>query len=59
MNKEGKFTVVVDDDSDVRNRFRWNGAMSFRAQPGRDTFIVNGVFPPVSTIDGSAGHSAA
>jgi UbiD family decarboxylase len=45
MNKEGKFTVVVDDDIDVRNPFQVEWAMSFRAQPGRDTFIVNGVVP--------------
>jgi UbiD family decarboxylase len=45
MNKEGKFTVVVDDDIDVRNPFQVEWAMSFRAQPGRDTFIVSGVVP--------------
>ncbi len=38
MNKEGKFTVVVDDDIDVRNPFQVEWAMSFRAQPARDTF---------------------
>jgi UbiD family decarboxylase len=45
MNKEGKFTVVVDDDIDVRNPFQVEWAMSFRAQPGRDSFIINGVVP--------------
>ena len=45
MNKEGKFTVVVDDDIDVRNPFQVEWAMSFRAQPARDTFIVEGVVP--------------
>ena len=43
MNKEGKFTVVVDDDIDVRNPFQVEWAMSFRAQPARDTFLVDGV----------------
>ncbi|HEX2931357.1 MAG TPA: UbiD family decarboxylase [Candidatus Binatia bacterium] len=45
MNKEGKFTIVVDDDIDVRDPFQVEWAMSFRAQPGRDTFMVNGVVP--------------
>jgi 4-hydroxy-3-polyprenylbenzoate decarboxylase len=45
MNKEGKFTVVVDDDIDVRNPFQVEWAMSFRAQPARDTFMVEGVVP--------------
>ena len=40
MNKECKFTVVVDDDIDVRNPFQVEWAMSFRAQPARDRFIV-------------------
>lgn len=45
MNKEGKFTIVVDDDIDVRNPFQVEWAMSFRAQPARDTFMVDGVVP--------------
>ena len=45
MNKEGKFTVVVDDDIDIRNPFQVEWAMSFRAQPARDTFVVDGVVP--------------
>jgi UbiD family decarboxylase len=45
MNKEGKFTVVVDDDIDVRNPFQVEWAMSFRTQPARDTFMVDGVVP--------------
>ncbi len=45
MNKEGKFTVVVDDDIDVRNPFQVEWAMGFRAQPARDTFMVSGVVP--------------
>jgi len=45
MNKECKFTVVVDDDIDVRNPFQVEWAMSFRAQPARDTFTVSGVVP--------------
>jgi UbiD family decarboxylase len=43
MNKEGKFTIVVDDDIDVRNPFQVEWAMSFRVQPARDTFLVDGV----------------
>jgi UbiD family decarboxylase len=34
-----KFTVVVDDDIDVRNSFAVDWAMSFRVQPARDIFI--------------------
>jgi UbiD family decarboxylase len=45
MNKEGKFTVVVDDDIDVRNPFQVEWAMGFRAQPARDSFMVDGVVP--------------
>jgi len=45
MNKEGKFTVVVDDDIDVRNPFQVEWAMGFRAQPARDSFLVDGVVP--------------
>ena len=37
MNKECKFTVVVDDDIDVRNPFQVEWAMGFRAQPARDS----------------------
>jgi UbiD family decarboxylase len=55
MNKEGKFTVVVDDDIDVRNPFQVEWAMSFRAQPARDTFIVSGVVP--SGVDPSTAPS--
>ena len=35
----GKFTVVVDDDIDVRDSFAVDWAMSFRVQPARDIFI--------------------
>jgi len=45
MNKEGKFTVVVDEDVDVRNPFQVEWAMSFHSQPARDTFMVDGVVP--------------
>ena len=45
MNKECKFTVVVDDDIDVRNPFQVEWAMSFHTQPARDTFMVSGVVP--------------
>jgi len=34
-----KFTVVVDDDIDVRDSFAVDWAMSFRVQPARDVFI--------------------
>jgi len=55
MNKEGKFTIVVDDDIDVRNPFQVEWAMSFHAQPARDTFIVSGVVP--SGVDPSTAPS--
>jgi UbiD family decarboxylase len=45
MNKEGKFTIVVDDDIDIRNSFRVEWAMAFRVQPTRDIFMVDGVVP--------------
>ncbi len=45
MNKEGKFTVVVDEDVDVHNPFQVEWAMSFHAQPARDSFMVDGVVP--------------
>ena len=45
MNKEGKFTVVVDEDVDVHNPFQVEWAMSFHAQPARDSFMVEGVVP--------------
>jgi UbiD family decarboxylase len=38
----GKFTVVVDDDIDVRDPDAVNWALSFRVQPETDTFIVSG-----------------
>jgi UbiD family decarboxylase len=55
MNKECKFTIVVDDDIDVRNPFQVEWAMSFRAQPARDTFMVSGVVP--SGVDPSTAPS--
>jgi UbiD family decarboxylase len=36
----GKFTVVVDDDVDVRDPFQLQWAMSFRVQPERDVHVV-------------------
>src|SRR5581483_9901480 len=45
MNKECKFTIVVDEDIDVRNSFQVEWAMSFHAQPARDSFTVSGVVP--------------
>jgi UbiD family decarboxylase len=55
MNKECKFTIVVDDDIDVRNPFQVEWAMSFRTQPARDTFTVSGVVP--SGVDPSTAVS--
>ena len=55
MNKEGKFTVVVDEDVDVRSPFQVEWAMSFHAQPARDTFMVNGVVP--SGVDPSTASA--
>jgi UbiD family decarboxylase len=45
MNKECKFTIVVDDEIDVRNSFQVEWAMSFHTQPARDSFTVSGVVP--------------
>jgi UbiD family decarboxylase len=38
----GKFTVVVDDDIDIRNPDMVNWALSFRVQPEKDAFILSG-----------------
>jgi 4-hydroxy-3-polyprenylbenzoate decarboxylase len=45
MNKEGKFTIVVDDDINIRNSFQVEWAMGFRVQPARDILIVDGIVP--------------
>lgn len=37
----GKFTIVVDDDIDVRDPNAVNWALSFRVQPERDVFIMS------------------
>ena len=55
MTKECKFTIVVDDDIDVRNPFQVEWAMSFHAQPARDNFTVSGVVP--SGVDPSTASS--
>ena len=41
----GKFTIVVDDDVDVRDPNMVNWALSFRVQPEKDTFVVSGTQP--------------
>lgn len=38
----GKFTVVVDEDIDVRDPDEVNWALSFRVQPESDAFIMSG-----------------
>ena len=38
--RQGKITVVVDDDIDIRDPFQLNWALSFRTQPAQDMFIV-------------------
>ena len=38
----GKFTVVVDDDIDIRDPNLVNWAISFRVQPEKDAFILPG-----------------
>jgi UbiD family decarboxylase len=40
LPRMGKFTVVVDDDIDVRDSFAVDWALSFRVQPARDICIV-------------------
>jgi UbiD family decarboxylase len=47
----GKFTVIVDDDIDVRDPFMINWAMSFRVQPEKD--IVNAPNTPAMRLDPS------
>jgi 4-hydroxy-3-polyprenylbenzoate decarboxylase len=37
----GKYTIVVDDDIDIRDSFSVQWAMSFRVQPHRDIHIVS------------------
>ena len=59
MNKECKFTIVVDDDIDVRNPFQVEWAMSFHAQPARDTFIVERRRTlRRRSVDGAVGYSS-
>jgi UbiD family decarboxylase len=36
----GKFTIVVDDDIDIRDPDMVNWAMSFRVQPAQDVWII-------------------
>ncbi len=40
MPRMAKYTVVVDDDIDVRDSFAVDWALSFRVQPARDIIIV-------------------
>jgi UbiD family decarboxylase len=47
----GKFTVVVDEDIDIRDLAMVNWAMSFRVQPERDVFIMPGM--PAVSLDPS------
>ena len=39
----GKFTIVVDDDIDIRDPSAVNWALSFRVQPERDALIIPGM----------------
>jgi UbiD family decarboxylase len=43
MTKEAKFLIAVDDDVDIRVPFQVEWAISFRAQPARDTWVLDGV----------------
>ncbi|GAJ15900.1 unnamed protein product, partial [marine sediment metagenome] len=36
----GKFTVVVDDDIDIRDSFALEWALSFRVRPHEDIHII-------------------
>ncbi len=40
LPRMAKYTVVVDDDIDVRDSFAVDWALSFRVQPARDIFII-------------------
>ena len=59
MNKECKFTIVVDDDIDVRNPFQVEWAMSFpRATRPRYVHGEWGRTVGCRSIDGAVGHSS-
>lgn len=47
----GKFTVIVDDDIDVRDPFMIDWALSFRVQPHKDILIAPGT--PAIRLDPS------
>lgn len=47
----GKYTVIVDDDIDVRDPFMVNWALSFRSQPHKDTIIADNM--PAIRLDPS------
>jgi UbiD family decarboxylase len=47
----GKFTVVVDDDIDIRDPFALNWALSYRVQPHKDVQIIHGT--PAVRLDPS------
>jgi UbiD family decarboxylase len=51
----GKFTIVVDDDIDIRDPQMVNWAMSFRSQPAQDTWIIPDV--PAVLLDPSQAPS--
>jgi UbiD family decarboxylase len=56
MQKEGKFTIVVDDDIDIRNSSEVEWALGFRVQPARDIWVVNetlaaGLDPSLASAD--------
>jgi UbiD family decarboxylase len=47
----GKFTIVVDEDIDIRDSFALDWAMSFRTQPDKDCWIVRNM--PAQGLDPS------
>ena len=54
----GKWTVVVDDDIDIRDDFMVDWAMSYRVQPQRDVFVERDtepirLDPSVTALSGS------
>lgn len=53
----GKFTIVVDDDIDIRDPDMVNWALSFRVQPQRDVWIIPDM--PAVQLDPSQAPAGA
>lgn len=49
----GKFTIIVDDDIDIRDPFMVEWAMSWRVRPGKDIHIIDGAIPVANDPSGA------